>query len=114
MQHDDTVTLIDIALAGSRVRQFVEGVSPAAFVSDERTKSAVIHQLLVLGEAVKRLSPGFREAHPEIPWTEIAGMRDKLIHAYDKVQLERVVEAAYHRLPEILERIEPLVPRKEP
>ena len=49
-----------------------------AFLADAKTQSAVLHQLLILGEAVKRLSAPFREAHPEIPWKEIAGSRDIL------------------------------------
>jgi uncharacterized protein with HEPN domain len=55
-----------------------------------KTQSAVLHQLLVIGEAVKRLSQDFRRDHPEIPFALIAGMRDKLIHEYDDVDLEEV------------------------
>lgn len=50
-----------------------------AFLTDVKTQSAVLHQLLVIGEAIRRLSPEFREAHPEVPWRLIAGTRDKLI-----------------------------------
>jgi uncharacterized protein with HEPN domain len=60
----------------------------AGFLSDLKTQSAVLHQLMVLGEAVRRLATGFRESHPEIPWALMAGMRDKLIHAYDAVDLD--------------------------
>jgi uncharacterized protein with HEPN domain len=54
--------------------------------------SAVLHQLLIIGEAVKRISPEFRVAHPEVPWKLIAGTRDKLIHFYEGVDLEEVWE----------------------
>jgi uncharacterized protein with HEPN domain len=114
MPHDDVTTLRDIADAARLTRRFIADVTPENFLSDDLRKSAVIHQILVIGEAVKRLSPDLRAAHPGIPWADMAGFRDKLIHAYDMVDLDIVVEAAYHELPALLAQIEPLVPRKEP
>ena len=64
----------------------------AAFLADLKTQSAVLHQLLILGEAAKRLSQLFRDAHAHIPWPLITGMRDKLIHHYDVVDLGVVWE----------------------
>ena len=53
-------------------------------------QAAVLHELLVLGEAAKRLSAAFREEHPDVPWKAIAGMRDRLLHGYDDVDLDLV------------------------
>jgi uncharacterized protein with HEPN domain len=61
-----------------------------AFLSDDKTQSAIVHQLLVLGEAAKRLSEAFRVQHARVPWRMIAGVRDKLMHEYDDVDLEEV------------------------
>jgi uncharacterized protein with HEPN domain len=69
-----------------------------------------LHQLLVIGEAVKRLSPAFRAAHPEVPWRLIAGTRDKLIHFYEGVDLDQVWGMVTADLPELIRWIEPLVP----
>jgi hypothetical protein len=55
------------------------------YLKDYKTQSAVLYQMVVIGEAVKRLSHEFREHHQEIPWALIAGMRDHLIHGYDVV-----------------------------
>ena len=60
------------------------------FLEDEKSQSAVIHQLLVMGEAAKRLSPEFRSKHPHLPWKMMAGMLDKLVHEYDDVDLDEV------------------------
>ena len=60
------------------------------FFGDAKTQSAILHQLLLLGEAVKRLSDEFRARHEEVPWKMISGMRDKLIHEYEAVDLEEV------------------------
>ena len=85
----------------------------ATFLGDQKTQSSILHQLLILGEAVKRLSGGFRERHPEIPWRTMAGMRDNLIHAYNDVDIEEVWKTLAVDLPKIISQIEPLVPPEE-
>jgi uncharacterized protein with HEPN domain len=70
----------------------------------------VLHQLTVIGEAVKWLSCELRGRHPEIPWTLIAGMRDGLIHGYDAVDEDEVWKTATVDVPDLLLRVKPLVP----
>lgn len=82
------------------------------FVEDLKTQSAVLHQLLIIGEAEKRLTPEFRAAHPEVPWKLIAGTRDKLIHFYEGVDLEETWKTIEADLPHLIQRIEPLVPSR--
>jgi len=65
-----------------------------------------------LGEAVKRLSVEFRERHSDVPWSRIAGMRDRIIHGYDSVDLDEVWNAVTIHVPELAARLEPLMPRK--
>jgi uncharacterized protein with HEPN domain len=72
-------------------------------------QSAVIRQLEIVGEATKRLSEPFRTNHPDIPWQKMAGMRDILIHAYDAVDLDEVWNASTRSIPQLIERLEPLV-----
>lgn len=109
----DNATLLDIARAVRLVQEFIQGMSREGFLSDLKTQSAVVHQLMVIGEAVKRLSVGFRDAHPSIPWSLVAGMRDKLIHGYDIVDLDEVWRTAEVDVPALLETIEPLLPQQE-
>ena len=110
MQRDEA-TLLDIATAARLVLEFTEGMNKADFLDDIKTQSSVLHQLMVLGEAVKRLSDDFRARHPEIPWTLMAGMRDKLIHGYDIVDLEEVWKTANHDVPGLLHWLEPHLPK---
>ena len=70
--------------------EFNGSAEKAEFLRDAKTQSAVLHQLLIIGEAAKRISPEFRVAHPEVPWRLIAGTRDKLIHFYEGADLEEV------------------------
>ena len=61
-----------------------------AWAYHELVPSAVLHQLMILGEAAKRLSDEFRETHDHIPWTDAARMRDRLIYGYDAIDLDIV------------------------
>ncbi|MDP9143178.1 MAG: DUF86 domain-containing protein [Actinomycetota bacterium] len=83
-----------------------------AFLIDLKTQSTVLHQVTVIGEAVKRLSQAFRDRHPILPWSLMAGMRDQLIHAYDTVDLDEVWKTATRDVPEVLITLEPLLPRR--
>jgi uncharacterized protein with HEPN domain len=106
----DRATLLDISRAAQLIEDFVGDMQEEAFSADLKTQSAVLHQLMIIGEAVKRLSPEFRDRHASIPWSLMAGMRDKLIHGYDIVDLDEVWQTAKKDIPVLLETIEPLLP----
>jgi len=112
MSRDDAV-LLDIAHAARLILDFTRGMNQTAFLADIKTQSAVLHQLMVIGEAVKRLSPDFRASHPDVPWSLIAGMRDNLIHGYDIVDLEEVWRTAKVDVPELLAQLELMLPKQE-
>lgn len=109
----DLVYLLDILEAARLVQTFLEGVDKEDFEQDLMRQSAVIRQIEVMGEATKRLSEKFRASYPEIPWRQIAGMRDILIHAYNHVDLDEVWNAAKISIPILIQQIEPLVPPEE-
>jgi uncharacterized protein with HEPN domain len=106
----DNASLLDIAKAARLVLEFTQGMSQEEFEADVKTQSSVLYQTTIMGEAVKRLSPEFRQQHPSIPWAAIAGMRDKLIHDYDGVNVQRVWLTVTTSIPELLMAIEPLLP----
>ena len=105
----DDSYLLDILNASRWIMEFVEGLDEGAFLNDIKTQSAVIRQLEVIGEATKRLSGDIRTTHPDIPWRSIAGMRDILIHAYDHVDIQQVWQATQQDIPNLIEKIEPLI-----
>ncbi|MFB2981391.1 DUF86 domain-containing protein [Microseira sp. BLCC-F43] len=110
MQPRDLSSLVDILAAARLVQMFIAGVDRNTFETDLMRQSAVVRQLEIIGEATKRLSEAFRASHPKIPWRQMAGMRDILIHNYDDVDLDEVWNVATISIPELIQQIEPLVP----
>jgi uncharacterized protein with HEPN domain len=110
----DEAAVLDILHAAKRAQRFVAGMSRGEFAADEKTRSAVLHQLMILGEAVKRISVEYRTAHPEIPWRLMAGTRDTLIHEYDEVELDDIWDTIEHDLPSLVAALEPLLTLKPP
>ena len=104
----DETTILDIVRAGKLIQDFIVDATEAEFLYDPKTQSSVLYQLLVMGEAVKRLSADFRTRHANIPWSLIAGMRDHLIHAYDAVDWNEVWNTATLDVPRLLAQIEHL------
>ena len=82
--------------------------------SPTETQDAVVRNLEIIGEAVKRLSAGFRSEHADVPWKRIAGMRDKVIHDYFGVDFRLVWETVEKDLPLLLQRIKNLIAADEP
>ena len=106
----DEAHLLDILKAARLAIEFKGPAEKAEFLEDAKTQSAILHQLLIVGEAIKRISPEFRAAHPDVPWKLIAGTRDKLIHFYEGVDLDEVWRMVSSDLPQLISRIEPLAP----
>jgi uncharacterized protein with HEPN domain len=84
-----------------RICNYIHGLTYEQFMKDTRTQDAVMRNLEVIGEAVKRLSPELKRAHPEIPWREMARMRDKLIHHYFGVNYDVVWSVASQQIPDL-------------
>ncbi len=104
MARDDAV-LLDVHRAAKLILAFVERMGEEQFLRDVKTQSAVLHQPMIVGEAVKRLSDETRSAHIDIPWRLIAGMRDRLIHAYNHVDLEEVWRAVHRDVPQLIAKL---------
>lgn len=109
----DVCALWDILEACRNIQEFIGGMTVEQFVADKKSHFAVIAQIEIIGEATKRLSTEFRKVHPDIPWKQIAGMRDFLIHVYDQVDMKRVWEVATGSVPDLIDFIVPLLPPDE-
>ena len=110
----DRAILWDIQRAARLVVEFMGVLSRDEFLLDLKTQSAILHQLLVIGEAVKRLSNDLRAQQTSIPWALMAGMRDHLIHGYDAVDLDEVWKTAEEDIPQLLAALNRLLPEGRP
>lgn len=106
----DPAWLLDMLAAAQKVQEYVAGIDEAQFLASSRDQDAVLRQLTVLGEAAKRVSQEFRADHPEIPWRQIAGLRDVVVHDYLLVDLEEVWRITQEDIPPLISLMVPFIP----
>jgi uncharacterized protein with HEPN domain len=85
----------------SKIIRYTTGMTFHELVEDEKTFDAVIRCFQVLGEAAKKVPPSFKLEHPSIPWKEITGLRDILVHDYDDIDAELVYQVLLEKLPRL-------------
>jgi len=106
---DSRLYLKDILAAIESIEAFVEGMDLEAFRVDDKTTSAVIRKFEIIGEAAKGIPEEIRRSYPQIPWKEMAGMRDRLIHFYSGVDYQLVWMTIKERLPQVKPEIQKIV-----
>lgn len=99
---DSLLYVKNILEAIEKIKKYTEGMDFEDFVEDEKTVDAVVGNLEIIGDAAKHIPDEFKASHPGVPWKEITGMRDKLIHAYFGMDLSLLWYAVQNEL-EILE-----------
>jgi len=98
---DHSLYLSDILKALEAIEGFVEGQTLEDFKKDDKSSSAVIRKFEIIGEAAKQVPEKIKREYPVVPWKEMAGMRDKLIHFYFGVNYALLWETIENRIPEI-------------
>ena len=98
---DPKLYLNDILEAMSAIEQFVEGVEFEEFKTDDMRSSAVIRKFELIGEAAKSVPESIKQEYPDIPWKDMAGMRDRLIHFYFGIKYELVWNTIRDVIPQV-------------
>jgi uncharacterized protein with HEPN domain len=113
MPHDPRAAIFDMIQAVERAQRLSSGLSEAEFISNETVRWAIFSQIVILGEAASRLDRRFQNAHPDVPWASVIGMRHRLVHGYDSVDWGRVWKTLRNDLPLLLLQLKALTPGEE-
>ncbi|MEO0107729.1 MAG: DUF86 domain-containing protein [candidate division WOR-3 bacterium] len=105
MLRDYKTYLEDIADAAAAIRKFTAGITKDDLVADRKTRDAVVRNLEVIGEAVKKLPEAQRSRYPDVAWRRIAGLRDILIHDYFGIDMDIIWEVIQTKLPVLARRV---------
>jgi uncharacterized protein with HEPN domain len=109
MQPRESNYLMDMLNAAKLAQEFVNGISWEEFETDLMRQSAVTRQIEIVGEAARRISIETHETIPSIPWAKIIGMRNRLAHEYDDLDLELLWDTIELALPKLITALEKLV-----
>jgi len=94
------------------IESFSKGISKDKFTKDRKTQSAVVRELEIIGEATKNLTLDFVDKYPNVEWKKIAGLRDKLIHHYFGVRLDRIWKVIQKDIPKLKKDINEILNKK--
>lgn len=100
-KRSDMDLLDDILICMDKIHKYIDGMTYDEFENDSKTQDAIIRNIEVIGEAVKQLSDVMKAKYPGIPWKEIAGTRDRLIHDYFGVNIDIIWEIATIDIPKL-------------
>ena len=112
MAKDDLVYLGHMLDMTRKAHQLVQSKNRAEYDRDEPLRLALAHLLQVIGEAARRVSLAYCQAHPQVPWKAIIGMRHKVVHDYMTVDEDVIWDTVTHELERLVTELERLVPRE--
>ena len=113
MHAGDDVRLHHMLDAANEAITFAAGRARADLDIDRMLVHALVRCIEIIGEAASQVTVPYRELHPELPWAAIVGMRNRLVHAYFDVDLDRVWDTVQQDLPDLVRNLEPLVSKSE-
>jgi len=109
MPPEDRVRLLHMIEAADEAMSFIAGYTLAGLESDRKTLFAVIRCIEIIGEAAARVSDATRDSAPDVPWSAIVGMRNRLVHAYFDVDADLVWKTTSVELPVLKARLQALI-----
>ncbi len=110
MSRDDDAYLLDMLLAAPDGVRFATGLTYAQFNASRLQQYAILKAIEIVGGAAAHISAETKDSEPDVSWAETIGMRNRLVHGYFEVDLERVWDTVQNDLPKLIAQIEPSVP----
>lgn len=110
----DDARLIDIQLACREAMEYVRNVTLGEYLQDLKLQRALSMVLEIIGEAARAISEDFRAAHPNVPWVQMVGLRNRIIHEYFRLDRDVIWQIVQKDVPALLALVEPLVPCQDP
>ncbi len=107
-KRDPDLLIEDILAAIQKIERYTAGMDQEIFRQDEKTVDAVVRNLEVVGEATRQLPEDFSNRHPNVPWRQISGLRNRIVHEYFGLDLEIIWQVIRHDLPQLKTHLEGL------
>ena len=109
MRQDDSY-LLDMLVAARKATRFAQGLTYEQFSQSELHQNAIFKVLEIVGEAASRVSDKTRDTHPKIPWPNVIGLRNRIVHAYFEIDLKVVWNIVNEDIPALVRELERIVP----
>ena len=113
MRRELSAYVLDMLIAARDAVGFAEGLSFEDFTADRRTQLSIVKSTEIVGEAASRVDVEIRRAHPTIPWQDIVGIRNRLVHGYFDIDFRVVWDTVIQDLPKLIDQLERLLPQDE-
>jgi uncharacterized protein with HEPN domain len=114
MSNRDRPSLEDMLHAAGKALEHAHGATRESLPSNPMRMDAVLYEIVVMGEAARRLSAEIREAHPDVPWREIIGLRSVVIHGYDQIDDDELWRVIERDLPDLTAKLEAILAQSPP
>lgn len=108
-RHDDSIRVRHMLDAARKAREFARGRSRQELGTNQQLTFSLTHLLEIVGTAAGKVSEEYRKAHPGIPWPQIVGMRNRLVHAYFDVDVDEIWRTVQEDLPPLIAELEKLI-----
>ena len=105
MKSRDLTYLGDVLDAIKQIEDYLQGISKDSFLQNHMMQDAVMHQIGIIGEASNSVSDEFQEQYPELPWTQMRAIRNKIVHDYREINLDVIWDTARNNLPALEKQI---------
>jgi uncharacterized protein with HEPN domain len=105
----DSEAILDIADAAQQIQSAMQSVTLDQFKRTREKQAAILYFCIIIGKATKRISSELKSQYPDVPWREMAGLRDILAHQYDRVDTETIWDMTQTNIPELFSHLQPIL-----